>query len=490
LNSTPTSTSEGTIPITVNNNTVLFGSYISASTGLGGTYIDGGQWQFLDYYTINSGAGFSKIIIDIFTKSASNGAEKLLFETSTGDLGQGTVALDTITETHPAFIIDPSDRLVAKYYGNTDRASNTTFTLYYGGTLHYTRFLTPIVTRHNDLSGLQGGTGSERYHLTLAQATVVANTSGVNTGNQDLSPYALIVNVNSSLNSYVTNVSIGLAGFTTDTSVNLALGSYATNASINTAAFGKNASFGLYATNASVGLAIAPFATNASVGLAIAPFATNVSVNAVFVTTNASFGTYASNASVGLAIASFASNASVGLAVGPYATNVSVNAALLTTNASFGAYATNASVGLAIVSFATNTSIGLAGFATNASMNQADSSIIRIDASLNNAIDITGVFAKAYGGFTPLSTSTNYLVSVSDNNGFITADVSSTTIIFPNTLSVGFSTVVINDTTGIITLNASTLYSQDSSLVLRNQYAAATVICKSAGVFYAFGNLK
>ena len=40
----------------------------------------------------------------------------------------------------------------------------------------------------------------------------------------------------------------------------------------------NNASLGVYATNASVGLAIAPFATNASVGLALQPYATNASV--------------------------------------------------------------------------------------------------------------------------------------------------------------------------------------------------------------------
>lgn len=37
---------------------------------------------------------------------------------------------------------------------------------------------------HNDLSGKQGGTAGEYYHLTSAQATVVGNTSGTNTGDQ------------------------------------------------------------------------------------------------------------------------------------------------------------------------------------------------------------------------------------------------------------------------------------------------------------------
>lgn len=40
---------------------------------------------------------------------------------------------------------------------------------------------------HNDLGGLQGGTADEYYHLTSAEHTVVGNTSGANTGDQDLS---------------------------------------------------------------------------------------------------------------------------------------------------------------------------------------------------------------------------------------------------------------------------------------------------------------
>ena len=63
-------------------------------------------------------------------------------------------------------------------------------------------------------------------------------------------------------------------------------------------------------------------------------------------------------------------------------------------------------------------------------------------------------------------------------------------VIFPNSLSTGFSTTVINVGNGTITLDASTLLTFDSSVLLRDKYAAANVICKSAGVFYGIGNLK
>jgi hypothetical protein len=47
-----------------------------------------------------------------------------------------------------------------------------------------TTFQASAVANHNDLSGLQGGTTDQYYHLTSAQATVVSNTSGSNTGDQ------------------------------------------------------------------------------------------------------------------------------------------------------------------------------------------------------------------------------------------------------------------------------------------------------------------
>lgn len=49
-----------------------------------------------------------------------------------------------------------------------------------------TTFTAGSVTNHNDLSGIQGGTTDEYYHLTSAQATVVGNTSGSNSGDQTL----------------------------------------------------------------------------------------------------------------------------------------------------------------------------------------------------------------------------------------------------------------------------------------------------------------
>lgn len=49
-----------------------------------------------------------------------------------------------------------------------------------------TAFAQASITTHNDLGGLQGGTPGEYYHVTAAEKTVIANTSGTNTGDQTI----------------------------------------------------------------------------------------------------------------------------------------------------------------------------------------------------------------------------------------------------------------------------------------------------------------
>jgi hypothetical protein len=240
-----------------------------------------------------------------------------------------------------------------------------------------------------------------------------------------------------------------------------------------------DASFGLYATNASVNAV--GFATNSSVNSALGAYATNASVNA----------------------AGFATNSSVNSALGAYATNSSVNLAL-------GAYATNASIGLA--AFVKSVSIGTsdqhsvywsAGYLeasmgsgtadvtkayVDGSLGERDVSIAWLSTNKLNITDASTTYAKRLTSFSLANSA--FLASASDNNNIIFADVSALTITFPNTLEVGFQSTVVNRTTGITTINASTLYTTDSSVVLRDRYAAASIVCTSTGVFYAFGNLK
>lgn len=82
----------------------------------------------------------------------------------------------------PEFTVNPTDKLGQMGYV----VSNANRQLYmtYNGEMTASYFQTPLVTSHNDLSGLQGGTGTQRYHVDADKYSVIQNTTGVNTGDE------------------------------------------------------------------------------------------------------------------------------------------------------------------------------------------------------------------------------------------------------------------------------------------------------------------
>lgn len=105
-----------------------------------------------------------------------------LFKTSTPTITNTTVALITTKTVQTAFTgITATDKLVAAYFVTTTANQNITASLYYNGTAHYSHIETPLITRHNDLAGLQGGATSEYYHLTSAQNTAVGSLGTMST---------------------------------------------------------------------------------------------------------------------------------------------------------------------------------------------------------------------------------------------------------------------------------------------------------------------
>lgn len=66
------------------------------------------------------------------------------------------------------------------------RNLSSTRTIYgaYNNDIYVSFFSTPLITPHNDLSGIQGGSSTQRYHIDLDKYTVIQNTSGVNTGDE------------------------------------------------------------------------------------------------------------------------------------------------------------------------------------------------------------------------------------------------------------------------------------------------------------------
>lgn len=164
--------------VTVNNNTVAMEEYATVVAGLGGTTIEGGEWVFNTYAYVDDAAGTTVIDIEIYSRTAA-GVETLLFTVSTQDINQLTSPmLYEVRSVQPSYALSAgTDRLVAKYYGRTDNVGDIDVSYTLNGTSTYSNFKTPLVTRHNTLSGIQGGAADEAYHLNATEHSYV---SGVN----------------------------------------------------------------------------------------------------------------------------------------------------------------------------------------------------------------------------------------------------------------------------------------------------------------------
>lgn len=112
-----------------------------------------------------------------------------LFDGITIPITSTTVLLYEASVAQPTFTIGVTDKLSILFFASTSSTSNRTVSYYQDGTTQNTSITTPLALSHNALSGLQGGTTNEYYHLTSAQATVVSNTSGTNTGDVTLGTF-------------------------------------------------------------------------------------------------------------------------------------------------------------------------------------------------------------------------------------------------------------------------------------------------------------
>lgn len=80
-----------------------------------------------------------------------------------------------VSTAQSAFTITMSHKFGSIMFG-TSNTAGVTITSTYNGTARNTHFSTPLITLHNNLAGLQGGSGNEMYHLSAAEYTVTAST--------------------------------------------------------------------------------------------------------------------------------------------------------------------------------------------------------------------------------------------------------------------------------------------------------------------------
>ena len=69
----------------------------------------------------------------------------------------------------PEIVIAITDKIGGIIFGTSTH--NRSLRFVYNGTEHYSRFSSPLLTKHNDLAGLNGGSTGEYYHMTSAEYT-------------------------------------------------------------------------------------------------------------------------------------------------------------------------------------------------------------------------------------------------------------------------------------------------------------------------------
>lgn len=208
----PDSAAEAVESASLNNNTVLIDGYISTDA-INKTTIPAGIWEFNTYAYVSSPSGTTSIKIEVY-KRTSGGTETLLFEVNTDQINSNSTSLYSVSTAQQEFTINTTDKLVVKYYGVA--TGIVTVYLVHSGTENYSHFHTPLVTGHNDLNGIQGGSSTERYHLTQAEAAAATrNASGSQSGLLSSTDWSTFNNKQSALGFTPENVSNKAIDFTT-----------------------------------------------------------------------------------------------------------------------------------------------------------------------------------------------------------------------------------------------------------------------------------
>jgi len=97
-----------------------------------------------------------------------------LFGVSTGEINSVTPLLHETQTVEQEFVIDKEDKLVASYFAANDNPGDKLISLYKGGTENFTNIITPLVYRHDALSGLNDG---DYQHLTVNEKDLLASGS-------------------------------------------------------------------------------------------------------------------------------------------------------------------------------------------------------------------------------------------------------------------------------------------------------------------------
>lgn len=206
LSTTPKNGTQVTLTATVNNSSVLLGSFATASA-LNRTTIDAGAWEFNLWCFAESIQATTNIYAEVYKLSSTN-VETLLFTlNNSNNIGSTSVIYYSISGTQLSYTILATDKLLVKFYAKTTRTQNTLVTMYFNSQQYYSHMHTPLVITHNQLAGLNGGDGANQYyHLTQAQYNNVINQASTSqTGYLSSTDFTTFNNKQNALTNPVTS---------------------------------------------------------------------------------------------------------------------------------------------------------------------------------------------------------------------------------------------------------------------------------------------
>ena len=185
-NTINTSGSGTTRTATTSASSFVAGDASSTVTASGYLQTPKGVYQITSF---NSATSVSILVPSTYTNetSATFSAWKNLFSVNTGAITSiaPSYGLVSIRSAQSAFPINATDKLASIIFGTANNTTTVSFT--HNGMSAYSFFSTPLVTRHNDLSAIQGGDGTNYEHLGLNAYnnvnTVLGSTSTVGIAN-------------------------------------------------------------------------------------------------------------------------------------------------------------------------------------------------------------------------------------------------------------------------------------------------------------------
>lgn len=176
LTKSPPNGMNATLTQIINNTSgnVLLGSFLSDT--INKTFIDAGLYEFNLFASISDLADTTKIYCVVSKLSSSFVKTNLFTLNNSLDIQSLPVILYSFQGTQPQYTINTDDKLVVDFFCNTTHNQNVTVVLYYNTSNYFSHLHIPLITTHDQLTGLNTG---NYQHLTQLEKNNIINESSV-----------------------------------------------------------------------------------------------------------------------------------------------------------------------------------------------------------------------------------------------------------------------------------------------------------------------